>query len=221
MISCPPMKIFITLAVVFFLIYDTMTHKFAPQSVACIFLGNSMSHKGFRCLNPTSQRIYITRQSRFDELNFPLIGSFSRFPQSLDISVFCEPILDSLSPVTTSSAPLSSVAPSLLLPCVPCTADSSGVSVQHSLANLLAPTSPSTEFVLCLAPVVASTSTTLHGELAPTGSNRHSVVNQAKAGVLKPKHHSYVYALPASSLFHSLMATKEPKGFKSTAKDPG
>jgi len=46
-------------------------HKFDPQSLTCVFLGYSKLHKGYRCLVPTDNRIYISRHVVFDETLFP------------------------------------------------------------------------------------------------------------------------------------------------------
>jgi len=37
----------------------------------CIFIGYSSNHKGFQCLDPSSRRVYISRNVIFDEEQFP------------------------------------------------------------------------------------------------------------------------------------------------------
>jgi hypothetical protein len=49
----------------------TAPHKLAPRSALFIFLGYSARHKGYRCLDPTSNRIIISRHVLFDETAFP------------------------------------------------------------------------------------------------------------------------------------------------------
>jgi hypothetical protein len=49
----------------------TAPHKIALRSTLCIFLGYSAHHKGYRCLDPTSNRIIISRHVLFDETAFP------------------------------------------------------------------------------------------------------------------------------------------------------
>ncbi|KAJ0612890.1 putative RNA-directed DNA polymerase [Helianthus annuus] len=46
-------------------------HKMDFRSSPCIFLGYSPSHYGYRCLDPSSDRIYIARHMRFNEHDFP------------------------------------------------------------------------------------------------------------------------------------------------------
>jgi hypothetical protein len=49
----------------------TAAHKLAPRSAACIFLGYSANHKGYRCLDLQSNRVLISRHVVFDETSFP------------------------------------------------------------------------------------------------------------------------------------------------------
>jgi hypothetical protein len=49
----------------------TATHKLAPRSTLCIFLGYSTHHKGYWCLDLASNRIIISRHVIFDESTFP------------------------------------------------------------------------------------------------------------------------------------------------------
>lgn len=60
----------------------TATHKLAPCSVACVFLGYPTSHKGYRCFDLSTRRIIISRHVVFDETCFP----FARHP--VDVSSF-------------------------------------------------------------------------------------------------------------------------------------
>jgi histone deacetylase 1/2 len=50
----------------------TATHKLAPRSSLCIFLGYSSNHKGYRCLDLQTNRVLISRHVVFDETSFPL-----------------------------------------------------------------------------------------------------------------------------------------------------
>jgi hypothetical protein len=46
-------------------------HKLEFRSKQCIFLGYSSNHKGYRCLDPSTSRIYLSRNVVFDENLFP------------------------------------------------------------------------------------------------------------------------------------------------------
>jgi histone deacetylase 1/2 len=45
--------------------------KLSFRSIQCVFLGYSQFHKGFKCLEPKSGRVYISRDVIFDETVFP------------------------------------------------------------------------------------------------------------------------------------------------------
>jgi hypothetical protein len=45
--------------------------KLAFRSTQCVFLGYSPKHKGFKCLEVSSRRVYISRDVVFDESVFP------------------------------------------------------------------------------------------------------------------------------------------------------
>jgi hypothetical protein len=47
------------------------SHKLQFRSKQCIFLGYSSNHKGYRCLDPSTNRVYLSRHVVFDELQFP------------------------------------------------------------------------------------------------------------------------------------------------------
>ena len=49
----------------------TASHKLAPRSTLCAFLGLSSDHKGYRCLDLTTNRVIIPRHVVFDESSFP------------------------------------------------------------------------------------------------------------------------------------------------------
>jgi hypothetical protein len=58
----------------------TASHKLAPRSTRCVFLGYSPDHKGYRCLDLTSHRVLISRHVVFDESDFPYSTSSTPSP---------------------------------------------------------------------------------------------------------------------------------------------
>ncbi|KAK6781838.1 hypothetical protein RDI58_019634 [Solanum bulbocastanum] len=100
---------------------DYADHKLSSRSLPCIFIGYSSQYKGYRCLDPATSRIYVTRHARFDEHSLP----FSRTTSSKDLnSLQLATFLESLSMPQESSTvtdPSPSSA-SLHLPssCPPC-----------------------------------------------------------------------------------------------------
>jgi hypothetical protein len=51
------------------------TKKLQFRSLRCVFLGYSNMHKGFKCLDPATGRIYISRDVIFDESVFPFAST--------------------------------------------------------------------------------------------------------------------------------------------------
>ncbi|GKV46548.1 hypothetical protein SLEP1_g53521 [Rubroshorea leprosula] len=50
---------------------DYKKNKLEPKSLPCIFIGYSTKHKGYKCLYPPTNRIYISRHVVFDESCLP------------------------------------------------------------------------------------------------------------------------------------------------------
>ena len=58
----------------------TASHKLAPRSTRCVFLGYSPDHKGYRCFDLTSCRVLISRHVVFDESDCPYSTSSTPSP---------------------------------------------------------------------------------------------------------------------------------------------
>ncbi|KAJ8628136.1 hypothetical protein MRB53_021443 [Persea americana] len=96
---------------------DYAKDKFDARSLPCVFLGYSHQFKGYRCLDPPTNRIYISRHVVFDEVTFPFRdpGSLHSFTETpLDLAVFtnwfsasdaCEPL--SCEPLSSEESKLS------------------------------------------------------------------------------------------------------------------
>ena len=64
-------------------------HKFSKKTVPCVFLGYSPLHKGYRCLDPQSHRVYISRHVVFNETCFPFLNKEpSSLSQEFSITTF-------------------------------------------------------------------------------------------------------------------------------------
>lgn len=48
-------------------------NKFSRKTISCVFLGYSPLHKGYRCLDPHTHKVYISRHVVFNESIFPFI----------------------------------------------------------------------------------------------------------------------------------------------------
>lgn len=58
------------------------SHKMAYRSSECVFMGYSLQHKGYKCLDPQTSRIYISRHVQVNEGYFP----FSRLQGNSPVS---------------------------------------------------------------------------------------------------------------------------------------
>jgi hypothetical protein len=62
------------------------SHKLAPRSTRCVFLDYSFDHKGYCCLNLSTNHLIVSQHVVFDEDSFPIAASSN--PTDLDF--LCE-----------------------------------------------------------------------------------------------------------------------------------
>jgi hypothetical protein len=55
----------------------TAPHKLTPRSTRCVFLGYSTDHKGYCCLDLSTNRLIISRHVVFDDDSFSLAASLN------------------------------------------------------------------------------------------------------------------------------------------------
>jgi hypothetical protein len=67
-------------------IATTPPHKLAPRSTRCVILGYYADHKGYRCLDLSTNCLIVSRHVVFDENSFPLAAS----PSLTDLDFLCE-----------------------------------------------------------------------------------------------------------------------------------
>jgi hypothetical protein len=92
-------------------IATTALHKPTPRSTRCVFLGYSTNHKGYRCLDLSTNRLIVSRHVVFYEDSFPLAAS----PNLTDLDFLCE----TGSSVSTIGNPLSLTGSSITPACQP------------------------------------------------------------------------------------------------------
>jgi hypothetical protein len=61
-------------------------HKLSPRSTRCVFLGYSADHKGYCCLDLSTNRLIVFHHVVFDEDSFPLAA----LPSLTDLYFLCE-----------------------------------------------------------------------------------------------------------------------------------
>jgi hypothetical protein len=66
-------------------LFAQAAHKLAPQSTKCVFLRYSVNHKGYQCLDLTTNNIIIPRNVVFDEVDFLFSASLR---QTNDLNIF-------------------------------------------------------------------------------------------------------------------------------------
>jgi len=96
-----------------------MSNKLSFKSKQCSFLGFCSNHKGYRCFDPVSQRVYLSRNVVFDETCFlakggPLLATTSSgsAPAATPVLISMPPsLINSVTPLVSS--PLETVTSSL------------------------------------------------------------------------------------------------------------
>jgi len=82
------------------------SHKFSFRSKPCVFIGYSLSHHGYKCLDPLTNWVYIARHVVFNEQVFP----FQKSPSHTEPSPSS---LSGLLPLPSISLPQNSYNPCL------------------------------------------------------------------------------------------------------------
>ncbi|CAL8993855.1 unnamed protein product [Prunus brigantina] len=142
--------------------------KLHPKSRLCVFISYSLHHSGYRCLDPGSGRVFISRHVVFHEDHFPFLTM----------------------PTSSSSGPSSSLSPFPQIPlCFPAACgsasfpSSSSSSDSSSSSHGPSPLAPTSHPPALSSPPIPPIS---HPP-APSCANMHPMVTRSKAGISKPK----------------------------------
>jgi histone deacetylase 1/2 len=69
---------------------STSAHKLSPRSVACVFLGYPGDHRGYRCYDVDTRRVYTSRHVVFDEDQFPFFTAQQQRPPPSPHPCICD-----------------------------------------------------------------------------------------------------------------------------------
>ncbi|PKU79458.1 Retrovirus-related Pol polyprotein from transposon TNT 1-94 [Dendrobium catenatum] len=143
--------------------------KFSPRSQACVFIGYSSLHKGYKCYNPSSGKTHITRHVVFHEHQFPYKHS-------------------SISDHPHISSPTAPIPPSLLIP-TSITSKSLPTTQSYQTINPTAPIHNSTTFTDTISPdiITAPPSAISSQSCTPPRQPAHQMQTRSKSGIYKPK----------------------------------
>lgn len=156
-----------------------VSHKLQPQSTPCVFIGYHPTSKGYRCLDPLTGKIHLSRHVLFIESCFPFAYFSNSQPSSLsDLSSFFWTVFASSKPISPDPhLPPPSAAP------IPFSIHNSG---HHTSTSL--PTSSSLEPALS-TPTVSIPVNSISIDLPlvppsispPSVQNVHPMVTRSKA----------------------------------------
>jgi transposase InsO family protein len=201
-----------------------LPHKLSFRSKQCIFLGFSPHHKGYRCLDPVTNHVYLSRNVVFDETLFPVQQRSSLSPSTGTPAPTPSPVVIQLPaafpPASTTLAPATSNPSPTTIPHSP-GSSGSGFPNQLSTAHVsplqVAPHNPSTQdSPLQVAPEAPFT------QPASLPAS-HQMVTRSKTGSLRPRNYAdfqlfYSTRHPLKALHSTLLS--EPTCFSEASKSP-
>ena len=87
------------------------TKKLSFRTTRCVFLGYSSSHKGYKCLDRSTKRVYISRDVIFDENVFPFEELNSKSPTQTNNSHQTALLPAFITPVSYTENALTNIEP--------------------------------------------------------------------------------------------------------------
>lgn len=158
---------------------DYSSHKLSPLSKHYVFLGYPSNYKGFRCFDPITNKIYISRHVHFNESFFPYpFLKSSTSPVNSSNSLFQTPSNFSTYPLPHS--------PPLVVPHY----NSNSLSIRPNPSHAYSSTPPLSVSNFDQSPLFSS----LNSQLP--ASKTHHMITRAQTGSLKPTFFSFRHFLP-------------------------
>ena len=194
------------------LLHPYNPHKLAFRSKKCVFLGYSPNHRGYRCLDLSTNRVYISRDVVFNEQDFPA-KSMSSVPTP---AVNSSPTESALLPLPTP--PGNYLSASNNPPIAPTIPPSEPISQTDPPTP---PDNPNPSPTTTTAPPPAP-------HLIPAPPNppqaSHHMVTRSMTSTSRPKsfldHHLYYSTHHPLQAFHAAALPFEPTTFSQATKLP-
>jgi transposase InsO family protein len=203
-----------------------MSHKLHFRSKKCVFIGYSNIQKGYRCFDPQTNRVYISRQVLFDESHFPAknllaapclaLDAPSRSIAPIPSGNFSSPILPSTFPITTVfdhllTSPISDPQPSVSTSSPSPSLDSHTTSTSSISAEQPA-SLQSTDY------------TTSHSSSSPSPQQPPRMLTRSQTNSSTPKifpnYHLYTVTKHPFQTFTSVSLLTEPQTYNQAVKHP-
>lgn len=188
-----------------------VTNKLLPRTAECVFLGYSSQHKGYRCLDPVTRRVYVSRHVRFDETTYPYASRHYAPSSPADSDIALVPVLPPAATCPHSPRPCSRQT-SFTLP----TASGSSVDSQpisaSDLASPQATSGPSSDPSTPPTPADPSPNGPSSGPDSSSPAQLHPMVTCLRDGIHRPlvrTDGTVRYPLPRS-LSASLSSSYDP-----------
>jgi hypothetical protein len=201
------------------------THKLMFRSKHCIFLGYRSNQRGYRCLDPISCKVYMSRHVVFDETRFPAkednlsplapvdsvpFPAIPSFTSSSSVQLSSVPsAVSSAQPDSESALPISSVV-------------SSALQDRHSPL----PGSPSSSPHLDVSPPLESIDPIIPplSVTSPAPLSSHPMVTRSKTGTLRshsfPNYTSFFSTKHLLCALSSISLPLEPTCYSQAEKSP-
>uniref|UniRef100_A0A2N9J9Y4 Integrase catalytic domain-containing protein n=1 Tax=Fagus sylvatica TaxID=28930 RepID=A0A2N9J9Y4_FAGSY len=186
-------------------------HKLNFRSKKCVFLGYSPHHRGYRCLDLSTHRVYISRDVVFNEQDFPAKTTVS-LPVLAELANPSESV-----PISLPTPPGNSLTSTSHFPLL---------DIDTTTPDLPIPPSPPPE----TAPLSPTPTTNPPPNMplipAPPPISQHTThrITRSMTGASRPKqfhdHHLYYSTLHPLKAFHATDLPPEPTTFSHASKIP-
>ncbi|KAI3690006.1 hypothetical protein L2E82_47980 [Cichorium intybus] len=167
----------------------SQSHKLQPRSVKCVFLGYPENFRGYRCFDPATGKVHLSRHVTFDETSFPFAKTP---PPSTSLDFLDDPPLHAFSystptPSTTPTLSTTPTQPPIPPPSIP--SSPQPPTLTYSRRSKVPPTTTD-PLTTAIPPSINTPSPTSTQSQStppqPPHPPTHPMTTRARAGVTKP-----------------------------------